>query len=240
MRFFPSLFLTPSILAALFAGCATSKVEPPLPPPVEEAPVEAASNDSFLSNELDVDDFIDRFEGESREIAVQHAAILAALELEPDMDVADVGAGTGLFMAPLSASTEGTVYAIDISQGFVDHLNQRKRAEGLDNVQTVLCTEQSIELMPETVDLAFVCDVYHHFTYPQSSLWSIHQALRPGGRLVVIDFERIPGVSREWLLNHVRAGKEVFRAEIEEAGFTFVKEVEIEGLEENYFLVFEK
>ena len=61
-----------------------------------------------------------------------------------------------------------------------------------------------------------------------------------GGRLVVIDFDRIPGKSRQWILDHTRAGKEVFRAEIEAAGFEFVEEVKIPGFVENYFLKFEK
>lgn len=69
---------------------------------------------------------------------------------------------------------------------------------------------------------------------------SIVRALRPGGRLIVIDFERIPGVTREWVLNHVRAGKDVFKKEILEAGLRFEEEVEIPGLEENYFLRFSK
>ena len=56
----------------------------------------------------------------------------------------------------------------------------------------------------------------------------------------MIDFERIPGKSREWLLGHVRAGKEVFRKEIEDAGLTFVEEVKIGGFKENYYLRFRK
>ncbi|MGB2501466.1 MAG: SAM-dependent methyltransferase, partial [Mariniblastus sp.] len=60
------------------------------------------------------------------------------------------------------------------------------------------------------------------------------------GELVVIDFERIPGESREWLLGHVRAGKEVFRAEIMDAGFALDEEVTIKGFKENYFLRFRK
>ena len=59
-----------------------------------------------------------------------------------------------------------------------------------------------------------------------------------GGRLVVVDFERIPGVSREWILGHVRAGKETFAKEIESVGFTKRTEIEVPGLKENYFLVF--
>ena len=60
----------------------------------------------------------------------------------------------------------------------------------------------------------------------------------PSGTLIVIDFDRIPGKSREFILGHVRAGKGVFRSEIEAAGFEFVEEVELDGLKENYFLRF--
>jgi predicted methyltransferase len=67
-------------------------------------------------------------------------------------------------------------------------------------------------------------------------LASIRRALRPGGTLVMVDFERTPGVSPDWILKHVRAGKEQFRAEIEAAGFRFVEEVKL--MRENYFLRF--
>jgi len=53
-----------------------------------------------------------------------------------------------------------------------------------------------------------------------------------------VDFERIPGTSREWVLNHVRAGKQVTREEIEQAGFEYLREVPVEGLEENYLILF--
>jgi predicted methyltransferase len=65
---------------------------------------------------------------------------------------------------------------------------------------------------------------------------SIRQALRPGGKLVVIDFERIEGKSREWLLEHVRAGKPEVIKEIEADGFELAGEVPM--FKENYFLVF--
>ena len=90
------------------------------------------------------------------------------------------------------------------------------------------------------LDLVFICDTYHHFEYPQTTLASLHAALRPGGMLAVVDFERIEGVSRPWVLNHMRAGKEVFRSEIEAAGFRFLEEVEVAGLEENYLLLFRR
>ena len=98
----------------------------------------------------------------------------------------------------------------------------------------------SIDLPEGSIDAAWICDTYHHFESPQATLASIKRALRPGGRLVLIDFERIPGVTRDWLLEHVRADKATFRSEVEAAGFEFVDEPEVEGLEENYVLRFRR
>ena len=133
---------------------------------------------------------------------------------------------------------EGWVYAIDIAPKFVERVGKLAKELHLDNVTPVVCGEDDIRLAPRSIDVAFICDVYHHFEYPQASLASIHKALVPGGQLVVIDFNRIPGKSRDWTLSHVRAGKEVFRQEIEAAGFEFVEEVKLSEFQENYFLRF--
>ena len=93
-------------------------------------------------------------------------------------------------------------------------------------------------LPPDSVDLIFICDTYHHFEFPQRTMQSIHRALRAGGSLIVIDFQRIEGVSSEWTLNHVRAGKETVINEIEQSGFELVDAPEI--MQENYFLRFRK
>jgi hypothetical protein len=71
-------------------------------------------------------------------------------------------------------------------------------------------------------------------------LSSILQSCRSGGQLVVVDFDKIPGQSRPWILEHVRGTKADFRGEIEAAGFEFVEELEIEGLVENFFLRFRR
>lgn len=116
----------------------------------------------------------------------------------------------------------------------------RATAEGWRNVELVAGSERGVELPARSVDVVFLCDTYHHFEYPQSTLASIRRALRPGGLLVVVDFERIEGVGSAWLLEHVRAGKETFRAEIEQAGFRFLDEPEEPGLEENDLLRFRR
>ena len=83
----------------------------------------------------------------------------------------------------------------------------------------VVNDQHDVRLPPESVDLVFISDTYHHFEYPQSTLRSIHRALRPDGELVVIDFKRVPGISNPWVMSHVRAGEAKVIAEITAAGF---------------------
>ncbi|MDE0913822.1 MAG: methyltransferase domain-containing protein [Planctomycetota bacterium] len=229
-----------SLKRILFTAIALSSccALPTVPP--EEA-VRTGLNDRFLDESLVVDDWVARFEVESREVALQRDAIVAALELNDGENVADVGAGTGLFLKPFSRAVGagGRVFPVEISPRFVDHLRQRSQDESLGNVQVTHCSETDSGLQAETVDAVFICDTYHHFTYPMTTLSSLHRAIRSGGRLYLVDFERIPGVSSEWLLGHVRADKATFRAEIEAAGFTFEEELEV-GLEENYMLRFRR
>ena len=204
--------------------------------------VKPGINDSYLAPDMQVEEWVKRFEGESREIFVARRAIVEAVQLKPGMAIADIGAGTGLFTALFAGQVgeQGHVFAVDIAPKFVEHLRDRATAAGLAHVTVVLGQEKAITLPKDSVDIAFVCDVYHHFEYPQDALASIYRALKPGGTFVVIDFERIPGATREWLLEHVRAGKDVVSQEIQAVGFTLVEEVSLDGLKDNYFLRFAK
>jgi predicted methyltransferase len=208
----------------------------------QETSVRPGINQDFINPDLDVTQWVARFELESREIFAARREVLAACQLLPGARVADIGAGTGFYsrLFAEAAGPTGWVYAVDIGPAFVAHIAKQAETEKLTNLSAVLCSERSITLPTASIDLAFICDTYHHFEYPQSTLASIHRALADEGRLVVIDFERIPGQSREWVIEHVRAGKAEFREEIEAAGFAFVDEVKIEGFHENYLLRFRK
>ncbi|MDP6850454.1 MAG: methyltransferase domain-containing protein [Planctomycetota bacterium] len=191
-------------------------------------------NDKFLSQDLDVSQWVERFEKEGREIFDYRHEIVEALDISKGMIVADIGAGTGLF-EPLFAKAvgdNGKVIAVDIAQGFLDRI----RGMGLENVETVLCDERSTGLSDGSVDLMFVCDTYHHFSYPEDTLKSMKAALRPGGRLVVVEFHRIEGESSDWIMKHVRADEATFTREIEAAGFEVAGRHEL--LEENYIIEF--
>jgi predicted methyltransferase len=180
------------------------------------------------------------FESPGREVFDRRFQVVAALDLKPGMDVADIGAGTGLYTLLFARAVrpDGKVYAVDISPGFIDGIMARAADVGVDNVVPVVNRQRSTELPPESIDLAFMADTYHHFEFPQAMLASIHQALRPGGVLAIIDFRRIQGVSNGWVMSHVRAGREQVVAEIEHAGFQLMDEPV--ALRTNYFLRFRK
>lgn len=199
-------------------------------------------NDAFLDPDLNVDEWLARFEVESREVYHSRNAIIDAIDLKPGDRIADIGTGTGLFVSMFAKAVgnEGWVFAIDIAPKFVQRVGNIATDRKLKNVTPVLGGFESVRLPADSIDVGFLCDVYHHFETPAESLRSIHTAIRPGGRLILIDFERIEGVSREFIIGHVRAGKETFRDELERVGFVFESETSIDGFEENYFLTFRR
>ncbi|MEM6274804.1 MAG: methyltransferase domain-containing protein [Myxococcota bacterium] len=91
-----------------------------------------------------------------------------------------------------------------------------------------------------SVDVIFCSDTYHHFEYPQTMLADLKSALVPGGTMLVLDYDRIPGVSTPFIMDHVRANKQTVINEVTAAGFHLVEEVQITQLKENYLLRFEK
>ena len=192
-------------------------------------------NDSFRSP--DVSQFQQRFETESREVFKNRHEIVAAARIKPGMTVADVGAGTGLFTRLFAESVgpEGRVIAVDISKTFLEHIERSSIEAGFKNVETQLATMDSTGLQADTIDLAFICDTYHHFEFPLKTIGTIQKALKPDGRLILIDFRRVPGESSDFVMGHVRAGEDVFVSEVIQSGFR--KSRVGEGLlKENYFI----
>jgi ubiquinone/menaquinone biosynthesis C-methylase UbiE len=207
----------------------------------QEASVKPGINDKFLDPKLNVGEWTKKFETESREIFLQREKIVAAAGLKPGMAMADIGAGTGLFTLHFAQAVgaDGKVFAVEIATNFLEHIKARASKARALNVKTILGTERSVKLPEASIDLAFICDVYHHFEFPSASLATLHKALKPGGTLVLIDFKRIPGVTSDFIMNHVRAGQGVFEAEVIAAGFEKVGEV-TDLLKENYFVKFQK
>jgi ubiquinone/menaquinone biosynthesis C-methylase UbiE len=193
-------------------------------------------NKSF---DADASQWTARFEHEGRAIYDKRYEILDAMHLKPGMNVADIGAGSGLFARLMAQRVEpgGTVYAVDIAKNMIDHIRSVAEQEKITNLKAVLGDPRSPKLPPHSLDLVSIIDSYHHFEFPQDMLREIIKALRPDGTLVLIDFKRIDGVSKEYILKMVRAGEGTFTDEFQNAGFELVERRD-DMFDENYLLRF--
>ena len=178
------------------------------------------------------------FESPGRALFDKRFEVVALLGLKPGMNVADIGAGSGLFTRLIAEriAPTGTAYGVEISKGLVDHIAKTASEKGLRNVTAVLGTSESPRLADRSVDIVFVADSYHHFERPGAMLAGITRALRPGGVFWLIDWERVEGVSHPFILDMVRAGKSTFVEEITGAGFELVREVRL--FDDEYVLQF--
>jgi ubiquinone/menaquinone biosynthesis C-methylase UbiE len=193
-------------------------------------------NKSF---DADASQWTARFEHEGRAIYDKRFEILDAMGLKPGMDVADIGAGSGLISRLIAqrVAPGGTVYAVDISKNMIDHITKTAAEEKIANLKAVLGDPKSPKLAPNSVDAICIIDSYHHFEYPAEMLAEINKALRPDGVLMLIDFKRIDGVSRDYILKMVRAGEGTFTDEFLNAGFELVERRD-DMFPENYLLKF--
>lgn len=198
-------------------------------------------NARFLDPNLDTTAQAQSFEDAGREVYARRADVVRELQLKPGMAIADIGAGSGFYSELMAkeVGARGKVYAQEISPRWIEFLNRKVQADGLKQVVVVVGSERSVMLPDNSIDIAFTSDVYHHFEHVQETLASIRRALRPGGRLVILDYERIPGVTPPSRVEHLRLGKAEAISEVTANGFTLEREPAI-GLKENYFVVFRR
>jgi len=218
---------------------APTQPEPAAVPPEQPNPVAVRINAKYEAAD-DAAHWEKRFERQGREVHDRQDAVLEALDIAPGSAAADVGVGSGLYTLALAEAVgkAGTVFGVDVQDYFLEHVGARAKKAGATNVVLVKADQRSANLDPESVDLIFMCDVFHHVEYPRTYLASLFAALKPGGRFAVIDFIAEEGKSSAWILDHVRASPSEFRAEFEAAGFVFVEAPDV--LEENFFHIYEK
>jgi ubiquinone/menaquinone biosynthesis C-methylase UbiE len=183
-------------------------------------PRQTGPNEAYLDPRTTAEDWNRLLTSPERELYDKRELVVRLAAVRPGMTVADIGAGTGLFTMMLSDAVgpAGRVYAEEIVGKFSRYIAETAARQGRWNVVSVLGTERSVGLPPDSVDLAFLCDVYHHFERPEEMLASIRRSLHEDGEVLLVEFRREPG-SPAWLLEHVRAGEaQVFR-EFEQAGF---------------------
>jgi ubiquinone/menaquinone biosynthesis C-methylase UbiE len=139
-------------------------------------------------------DWLERPERETEE---KPSLVLKALKLKSGDAVADIGAGTGYYSRRLAQAvgTNGVVYAVEIQQEMLDILTNKMAALNIHNVKPVLGDITDPKLAPASVDLILMVDVYHEFDHPREMVQAMVRSLKPGGRMVFVEFRgEDPGV----------------------------------------------
>jgi SAM-dependent methyltransferase len=132
-------------------------------------------------------DWLERPEREREERA---DLLVPSLKLQRGDVVADIGCGSGYYTRRLAKAvgTNGTVFAVDIQPEMIELLTHKLAAENIFNVKTVLGTITDPKLPPDSVDLILMVDVYHEFDHPFEMVEAMCRALKPGGRMVFVEF----------------------------------------------------
>ncbi|MCX8072726.1 MAG: class I SAM-dependent methyltransferase [Candidatus Binatia bacterium] len=151
----------------------------------------AAAPNRDVRGPEDVEAYIRHLESPERDVWQRPDEVIAALQLRTDAWIADVGSGPGYFTLRLAqAAPEGVVFAVDVEPRQLDRLNEHLRLRGVRNVVPVLAPADNPRLPPKLFDLVLVVNTYHHFPDRVRYFEHLREALRPGGRVVVIDYHK--------------------------------------------------
>jgi len=132
---------------------------------------------------------IEWLERKEREMEENTTQLLKNLAVQPGTVIADIGAGSGYHSALLSKMVgNGKVYAVDVEPEMIAYLKDRIKLEGHKNIIPVLSTEQKVSLPANSIDIMLLVDVYHEFSFPHEMTLSMLEALKPGGKLVLVEF----------------------------------------------------
>lgn len=150
--------------------------------------------------------------------------VVTALALKEGERIADIGAGSGYFSLRFAqhVGARGQVLAVDISPEMIVHLNRRIRDARLENIRTILALPDDPLLADSSVDRIFICETWHHIENHPQYLARLKKTLRPGGHVIIIDFQKKPmsvGPPAE-----MRVAREDVVREFEQNGFRLAKE----------------
>ena len=179
-------------------------------------------------------DWLERPERAEREMP---ARVVEAMNLNPSDVVADLGAGTGYFTFRLARQVpRGTVYAVDIQPEMLDKIRRQMEAKNVANVVPVRGTPRTPKLPAGQVDAALMVDAYHEFAFPYEMMVALREALRPGGRVYLVEYRKEdPTIPIKPL--HKMTEKQAVR-ELEAAGLHHLRTEDV--LPRQHLMIFEK
>jgi ubiquinone/menaquinone biosynthesis C-methylase UbiE len=180
---------------------------------------------------------IDWLERSEREKEENVSTLINNMKIKPEDTIADIGAGSGYHvfrMAPVAKN--GLVYAVDIQVEMLKAIQKTKKLKKVATVETVLGNEKSINLPEHSVDKILMVDVYHEFNFPAEMIASIKKALKPNGRLFLIEYRgEDPNVPIKKI--HKMSEKQAVM-EMKAAGFKL--EQNVNNLPWQHCMIFEK
>jgi len=184
------------------------------------------------------EEWIRTLESSNRVAGLKIQETVAALKLKPGMIIADIGAGTGVFSAPFGVAVRpsGKVYAVDIDQGLIDHIDDRVGEMGLTNYVHGVLGGFDDPNLPGDIDLAFINDVLHHIEHRQLYLKNLAAYVKPGGRIAVIDFRPNMGGHRNQ--PELQTNQEVATQWMADAGLKPVEEIKL--FDDKWFVIYGK
>ncbi len=183
----------------------------------------------------DIELWIKRFEDPERDKWQKPAEVVKAMNLNPGDVVADIGAGTGYFTRHIAAAVgpSGKAIGLDIEPGMVKYMEEDAKKLNLSNYEARVVKTDNPELGPHSVDVIFLSDTYHHIDNRVEYFRNVSLSLKPGGRIVVVDFIKDTdfGPPRDH-----KMAKEVVIEELQKAGYRLLKSHDL--LQYQYFLEF--
>jgi predicted methyltransferase len=177
-----------------------------------------------------------------RDVRQKPGDLVKAMGLKPGMTVADVGTGIGYMLPFLSraVTATGQVFAEDIFDDFLAAARMEATNQQLTNVTFIKGTDKDPSLPQGEIDQVLVLDAYHHFDYPESMLAGIHKALKPDGKLVIVEYYKsAAAMPNNNGLTHIRLDKPDVIKEVEANHFRLVSERE-QIKDSQYMLILEK
>lgn len=166
-------------------------------------------------------EWIRRLERPARIPGLKTAEVVSLLRLRPGDVVADIGAGTGAFTIPFAQAVapSGKAFAVDIWPELLDYINQKAKAEGVANLQTVLAKRDDPALPSGQVDVAFFHDVFHNTNDREAYLRVLATYLKPGGRIAIVEQEFEDPIAMMWDLPEDRIRPEQVNTWMAHVGF---------------------
>lgn len=184
----------------LLAACDLSSAAAPAAESTVDAPARPAKDvlgPVFPAPDRPVADIVSAAWSDeaSRDNEGEAERVFRLLGVKAGLAVADIGAGSGYYTSRLAPAVgaDGLVYANDIIPDYLARLRRRMAAEGHGNVRFVLGDAGNANLPPSSVDVALMVHMYHEIADPFGLLWHLHEDLRPGGRVAIIDANRPTG-----------------------------------------------